>query len=62
MKHYIIDDCPYCFVAEAAGDSHFCQKGMALRRAALAEMKAIPKQKKNPTSTVFNPAMKGHRA
>jgi hypothetical protein len=60
MRHYIINDCPYCFVAEAAGDSHFCQKGMALRRAALAEMKAIPKPEKKPAHSNFNPAMERH--
>jgi hypothetical protein len=69
MRHYIINDsrhgdygCPYCFVGDTADESHFCQEGLELRRAALAEMKAIPKPEKKPTSTVFNPSIEGYRA
>jgi hypothetical protein len=61
MRHYVWGGCPICEVAETADKSRFCPNGKLLRAAALAEMKAIPKPKKKPTSTVFNPAMKGHR-
>ena len=57
MKHYFIDDCPHCFVADLAKDSRFCAKGRELRKAALAEFKAIPKPEKKPHHSVFNPAM-----
>jgi hypothetical protein len=61
MRHYVINDCPLCWVGEVAQESMFCPKGKRLRDAALAEMKAIPKQEKKPTSTVFNPSIEGHR-
>jgi hypothetical protein len=62
MRHYVINGCKFCLVAETAGDSHFCQKGMALRRAALDEMKAIPSRAKKPAATPFNPSIEGKRA
>jgi hypothetical protein len=69
MRHYIINDsrhgdfgCPYCFVGDTADESRFCPEGMALRRAALAEMKAnpVPKPVKKPHHSAFNPAMERH--
>jgi hypothetical protein len=66
-RHYIWSaygdlGCDYCWVGEVAEDSHFCPEGLELRQAALAEMKAIPKPVKKPTSTVFNPSIEGYRA
>jgi hypothetical protein len=69
MRHYIINDsrhgdfgCPECFVADTAGENHFCPEGLALRRAALDEMKAIPSRAKKPAATPFNPSIEGKRA
>jgi len=59
MKHYL--PCSVCNRGESSEKDMLCARGAPLRAAAIAEMKAIPKQQKNPTSTVFNPAMKGHR-
>jgi hypothetical protein len=62
LRHYILNDCPVCFVAELAKDSRFCAKGLELRAAALAEFKAIPKPpKKRPADTSFNPSIEGRR-
>jgi len=58
MRHYVINDCPHCWVGDTAEQSHFCAKGQRLREAALAEFRAIPPPpKKKPADTGFNPAI-----
>jgi hypothetical protein len=62
MRHFLWNDCPICNRGETSDKDVFCPRGTRLREAALAEMKAIPKQEKKPTSTVFNPSIEGHKA
>jgi hypothetical protein len=58
MRHYVINDCPICWVGDTAEQSHFCAKGQRLREAALAEFRAIPPPpKKRPADTSFNPSI-----
>jgi hypothetical protein len=58
MRHYVINDCPICWVGDTAEQSHFCVKGQRLREAALAEFRAIPPPpKKRPADTSFNPSI-----
>jgi hypothetical protein len=58
MRHYVINDCPHCWVGDTAEQSHFCAKGQRLREAALAEFRAIPPPpKKRPADTSFNPSI-----
>jgi hypothetical protein len=58
MRHYVINDCPHCWVGDTAEQSYFCAKGQRLREAALAEFRAIPPPpKKRPADTSFNPSI-----
>jgi hypothetical protein len=61
MRHFIWSDCPICYHGSTVSEDRYCPKGKHLREAALAEMKAIPKQEKKPTTTVFNPSIEGHK-
>jgi len=62
MRHYVINDCPHCWVGDTAEQSHFCAKGQRLREAALEEFRAIPPPpKKRPADTSFNPSIESQR-
>jgi hypothetical protein len=60
MRHYVWSDCPICHRGDTKAEDRFCAKGLKLRAAALAEMKAIPKPNKKPHHSNFNPAMERH--
>jgi hypothetical protein len=60
MKHYL--RCDGCLRADTADHDSLCAKGIPLRAAAIAEMKAIPKPpKKTPADTSFNPSIESQR-
>jgi hypothetical protein len=61
LRHYVINDCPICWVGESAEESQFCAKGKELREAAyLAGDFTVPRPPKKPHHSAFNPAMERH--
>jgi hypothetical protein len=62
MRHFIWSNCPICHHGDTVAEDRYCEKGLLLRQAALAEMKAIPGAPKKPAATPFNPSIEGKRA